>query len=67
MSGDPPHWWPSQWQMGQFPTVCCAPQPVYGPAFIATLTSPTPWRLSDDDVERIAMRVVELMREPAKP
>lgn len=66
MSGDPPHWWPAGYAWGQYPTaICCAPQPVYGQTFTTTLTAPTPWRLSNDDVERIALRVVELMRAPA--
>jgi len=50
--------------------VCCAPQPFYGQQeFPCTISVPTaftaPYRLTDDDVERIARRVVELLKDAA--
>lgn len=62
MSGDPPNWWPQGWQL---PSVFCAPTPTFGPAVTAEFRfQPTSNGISDEDVERIARRVAELLREP---
>lgn len=66
MAGDPVYWNPAtgwqQWPAA--PSVCCAPQPTFQ-SFACTATwPPAPPRFSDEDVERIAKRVAELLREP---
>lgn len=46
---------------------CAVPMPTYQWAGTTTLTwPPPPPRMSDDDVERIAKRVVELMKAEPK-